>query len=85
MSKGLTLEEVEETVRFLQSKRPSNFPFEIPITISDMFPFEQHYEACDVLTKHEIRVPSGEIVHGVFIDDKGYVSAVLYDKLNQQT
>jgi hypothetical protein len=39
----------------------------IEIIQSNLFPFELHWDACDIITKELIMIPSGEWVHGVIV------------------
>jgi hypothetical protein len=41
--------------------------YNFPVIESSLFPFEIMYDACDVETKLEIKIPSGEWIHGVAI------------------
>src|SRR5688500_4145459 len=36
----------------------------IPVQESGVFPFEVTYSACDVVTREEVLIPSGEWIHG---------------------
>lgn len=49
----------------------------IPLQMSSLFPFELTYDACDIESKMEVKIPSGEWIHGIvmpevpdFIDTK---------------
>lgn len=41
--------------------------YEIPVYESPLFPFEIHYDACDVETRQLVKVGSGEFIHGAMI------------------
>lgn len=41
----------------------------IEIKQSNLFPFELYWDACDIVTKKMIRIPSGEWIHGVIIPE----------------
>jgi hypothetical protein len=43
--------------------------FGIPVKESNLFPFEILYNACDIETRQEIKIPSGEWCHGVIVPD----------------
>ena len=39
----------------------------VPVIESSLFPFEIKYEACNIETKEEVRIPSGEFIHGAMV------------------
>lgn len=41
--------------------------FGVTIRSSPLFPFETHWDACDVSTHQQIQIPSGEWIHGVMM------------------
>ena len=58
------LKELPEVVR---EEKFLAFGYSLPIYKSDLFPFEIMYDACNVETKSEFKIPSGEWIHGVVI------------------
>ncbi len=54
----------------LSSAKNSEIPlvgYGIPVYESSIFPFEIMYDACSIETKEEIKIASGEWVHGVVV------------------
>jgi hypothetical protein len=54
----------------LSSAKNSEIPlvgYGIPVYESSIFPFEIMYDACSIETKEEIKIASGEWIHGVII------------------
>lgn len=41
----------------------------IPIQSTPWLPFEKMYDACDIETKAEVKIPSGVWIHGIMISD----------------
>ncbi len=41
--------------------------FGLTVRSNPLFPYEKHWDACDIDTQLEIRIPSGEWVHGIMI------------------
>jgi hypothetical protein len=41
--------------------------FGVTIRSSPLFPFETHWDACDVATHQQIQIPSGEWIHGIMM------------------
>jgi hypothetical protein len=39
---------------------------------SPLFPFELKYDACDLNTKEEIKIPSGEWIHGMAVSQPDF-------------
>lgn len=57
------------------------FGFPIQFKESSVFPFEMTYRACDLQTKEEINIKSGEMIHGALINGNGFVSAYFMEQL----
>lgn len=43
------------------------FGYNFPVIENPLFPFEVHYDACDMETKQEVKIASGEWIHGAII------------------
>jgi hypothetical protein len=41
--------------------------YSFPVVVSPLFPFEVMYDACDIETKHEVKIGSGEWIHGAMV------------------
>jgi hypothetical protein len=41
--------------------------FGLTVRSSPLFPYEKHWDACDIDTHQQIRIPSGEWVHGIMM------------------
>lgn len=78
----ITFEKIKEAIDSL-GKPPKEF-FGLPLQFkeSNVFPFEITYKACDLQTKEEINIKSGELIHGAIVDSKGYVSAYFIHRLS---
>lgn len=50
-----------------ETKHINVFGYQIPVHESPLFPFEIHYDACDVETRQPVKIGSGEFIHGVMI------------------
>lgn len=57
-----------------------------PIRESNLFPFEIMYDACSLETKEEIKIPSGEWIHGVAIPEINWDTPIypLFDTLYER-
>lgn len=72
MFKYAELQMKEVTVSPLVYKALENSKVElfgVTIRSSPLFPFETHWDACDIDTHQQIQVPSGEWIHGVIIPE----------------
>lgn len=65
-----------ETGLMLAGKIPVQ---ETDICLSKSLPYETHYPACNIETKEEILVPSGELVHCYLLKNVLYVSQSIWD------
>lgn len=50
-----------------ETKHINLFGYQIPVHESPIFPFEIHYDACDVETRQLVKIGSGEMIHGAMI------------------
>lgn len=41
--------------------------FGLIVRSSPLFPYETHWDACDIDTQQQIKIPSGEWVHGIMM------------------
>lgn len=48
--------------------------FGVTIRSSPLFPFETHWDACDVSTHQQIQIHSGEWIHGIMISPMDFSS-----------
>lgn len=51
--------------------------FGVTIRSSPLFPFETHWDACDVNTHQQIQIPSGEWIHGIMMSPMDFSSIEL--------
>lgn len=47
----------------------------LSVIVSNMLPFEPFYDACDLVSKEEIKIGSGKMVHALLMKDQLIVSS----------
>lgn len=50
-----------------ETKNIDLFGYKIPVFESPLFPFEIHYDACDIETRQLVKIGSGELIHGAIL------------------
>ena len=50
-----------------QAKEFNLCGYSINVFESDLFPYEIKYDACDIETKGEVKIPSGEFIHAMVV------------------
>jgi hypothetical protein len=69
MNKNLYLsKEMKEVL--LANAKSAEVPvcgYGIPVYESPVFPFQIHYDACDIESRQEVKIASGEWIHGAII------------------
>lgn len=56
----------------------------IQVVVSALLPYEQTWACCDIETKDQFNICSGEWINAMMVNNKLWVSQSLFDKLSQE-